>query len=412
MKNYTQYLAEAQNTHMEHLEDIVFDGGVDGARQALVFLQSMRNSLSGWSKKKINATIKWDGAPAIFVGNDPSDGKFFVAKKGIFNKNPKVYKTDAEIDADTSGDLSVKLKAALKHLRGLRIDGVIQGDFLYTANDLKTATVDGVKYVTFHPNTIVYAVPYDSALGKKIRRSTMGVVWHTRYSGRTFESMSASYGVNVKKLGNINNVWMADADYDDVSGSALMTDSETKAVTKAMSNAGKVFRKVNARSLNQIASNALLNQLIKQYQNSMIRGSGLMIKNPTAHAKGLINYLLAWEKKELAKRKTERGKGSFALKFKPVKEWMSNTPLGQISAMYALQMYIIEAKLLVIKKMNQAAKLKTFLKTNRGWKITGEEGYVAIDNIGGAVKLVDRLEFSYANFSADVIKGWQNDSRK
>ena len=91
---------------------------------------------------------------------------------------------------------------------------------------------------------------------------------------------------------------------------------------------------------------------------------------------------------------------------------MANTAPSQIAAMYALQMYIVEAKILIINKMNQASKLKTFLKTNKGWRITGEEGYVAIDRISGAVKLVDRLEFSYANFSPDVIKGWQTDLRR
>ena len=412
MKRFATIM-EQKNTHMEHLEDIVFDGGVDGARQSIQFLIKLRDSLSGYSKQKINATIKWDGAPAIFVGKDPSDGQFFVAKKGIFNKTPKVYKTDAEVDADTSGDLSVKLKTALKKLKGMQFDGVLQGDFLYTASDLKTATVGGVKYITFHPNTIVYAVPYNSSLGKRIRNSSMGVVWHTAYSGRSFESMSASYGgINVKKLDNIRDVFMADADFNDVSGNALMTADETKAVTQALSKAGKAFRKVNARSLNLIANNSDLNGLLKVYQNRLIKTKGVMIKNPNAHAKGLINYLLDYEKKELAKRKTDRGKGQFALKFKPVKEWMANTAPSQIAAMYALQMYIVEAKLLIINKMNQASKLKTFLKTNKGWRITGEEGYVAIDRISGAVKLVDRLEFSYANFSPDVIKGWQTDLRR
>ena len=412
MKKYTAYLEEQKNTHMEHLEDIVFDGGVDGARQAINFLQTLRNSLAGWSQKKVNATIKWDGAPAIFVGTDPSDGKFFVAKKGIFNKNPKVYKTPAEIDADTSGDLSVKLKTALKYLSGMKIEGVLQGDFLYTKEDLKKAKVDNVNYVTFQPSTIVYAVPDNTPLAGKIKRSAMGVVWHTRYTGRSFESMRASFGVDVKKLGNVPGVWMADADYNDVSGNALMTLEETKVVTKHLSEAGKAFKKVNARSLNSIASNELLNELLKRYQNKMIKGKGVMINNPAAHAKGLINFLLAFEKQELAKRKTDRGKGTFAVKFKPVKDWMANTAPQQITAMYTLQKALVDAKLVIINKMNQAAKLKTFLKTTKGWRITGEEGYVAIDNIAGAVKLVDRLEFSYANFSPDVIKGWQTDLRR
>ena len=96
--------------------------------------------------------------PAIFCGEDPTDGKFFVAKKGVFNKNPKVYKSNADIDADTSGDLAEKLKLAFKHLKNLGIKDVIQGDFLYSKQDLSKTKIDGKQYITFHPNTIVYAV--------------------------------------------------------------------------------------------------------------------------------------------------------------------------------------------------------------------------------------------------------------
>ena len=58
--------------------------------------------------------------------------------------------------------------------------------------------------------------------------------------------------------------------------------------------------------------------------------------------------------------------------------------------------------------MNKAASIKTFLKTKDGFEVTGVEGFVAIDHLtGGAVKIVDRMEFSRANFSADILKGWQ-----
>jgi len=119
MKGFTQFIAEQKNTHMTHLEDKVLYGGVNGTRQAIFALRDMRDMLSG--KKEGNVSVKWDGAPAIFAGTDPRDGQFFVAKKGIFNKNPKVYKTPAEVDADTSGDLAAKLKDALKYLPALGI---------------------------------------------------------------------------------------------------------------------------------------------------------------------------------------------------------------------------------------------------------------------------------------------------
>lgn len=412
MKKLRQHLEEAKNTHMEHLEDNVLNGGVNGARESINFLRTLRDALSGRSREKVNATIKWDGAPAIFVGKDPSDGKFFVAKKGVFNKTPKVYKTPAEVDADTSGDLSDKLKTALRLLKDIKVDGVIQGDFLFTNSDLKTATVDGVKYITFHPNTIVYAVPFDSRLGKQIRRSEMGVVWHTSYSGSSFETMRASYGVDVSKLGNVSKAWMIDADYEDVSGNALMTANETKEVDKHLAFAGRAFRKINGRTLDAVSDNDDLLAIIKTYHNTHIR-AGAEITNPVKHAKGLVQYVMNKEKAELDKRSTQRGKDSFSQKFAPVKSWVVNTPLAQIAAIFELQMHMVHTKKLIIDKMNQAAKLKTFLKTAKGFRITGEEGYVAIDRLSGnAVKLVDRLEFSYANFSPEIIKGWQTDSRR
>ena len=198
MQSFKNYITEQKNTHMTHIEDKVLYGGVNGTRQAINALRELRNMLGGVKDGKVS--VKWDGAPAVFCGIDPSDGEFFVAKKGIFNANPKVYKTNADIDADTSGDLNAKLKLALKELPSLGIKGVIQGDFLFGPGDVKTEKIKGQSYLTFHPNTIVYAVPADSEAAKEIKKATIGIVWHTTYKGSTFESMKASYGVNVKGL--------------------------------------------------------------------------------------------------------------------------------------------------------------------------------------------------------------------
>ena len=224
--------------------------------------------------------------------------------------------------------------------------------------------------------------------------------------------MRASYGVNVSKLGNVSKAWMIDADYEDVSGNALMTANETKQVDKHLALAGRAFRKINGRTLDAVSDNEDLLGIIKTYHNTHIR-AGSEITNPVRHAKGLVQYVMNKEKAELDKRKTERGKKGFSDKFAPVKSWVVNTPIQQIAAIFELQMHMVHTKKLIIDKMNQAAKLKTFLKTAKGFRITGEEGYVAIDRLSGnAVKLVDRLEFSYANFSPEIIKGWQTDSRR
>ena len=205
MIRFSEMLLEdkgGKNLHLEHLEDEIINYGVDGGRAAINFLRSLRDMLAGNSRSSVNMTVKWDGAPAIFAGTDPEDDKFFVAKKSVFNVSPKLYKTNAEIDADLSGDLNAKFKVALAEFSKLGINGVLQGDLMYT--DLDNNVIDGKKYYTFQPNTIVYAVPVDSDLGKIMKTSKIGVVWHTTYTGNALQDMKASFGVNIKGL-NKNN---------------------------------------------------------------------------------------------------------------------------------------------------------------------------------------------------------------
>ena len=213
MISFAETLTEdkgGKNLHLEHLEDEIINYGVEGGRAAINFLQSLRDMLAGNARSSVNMTVKWDGAPAIFAGIDPSDGKFFVAKKSVFNVNPKLYKTAKEIDDDLSGQLNEKFKTALAEFSKLGIKSVIQGDLMFT-NDVETATIEGTKYYTFQPNTIVYAVPVDSDFGRVINKAKVGIVWHTTYSGDTLESMKASFGADISKLNKTPSVWMDDA---------------------------------------------------------------------------------------------------------------------------------------------------------------------------------------------------------
>ena len=249
MKTFSDLLQEdhaGKNLHLEHLEDEIINNGVAGGRAAINFLQSLRDMLAGSARSSINMTVKWDGAPAIFAGIDPSDGKFFVAKKSVFNVNPKLYKTNQEIDDDLSGTLNEKFKVALKEFSKLGIKGVIQGDLMFT-NDISKETIEGVSYYTFQPNTIVYAVPVDSDLGRIMNTAKIGVVWHTTYTGSSLPEMKASFGVDISKLSKPTSVWMDDASYKDVSGRATFTQKETDAVTKILSNTGRTFQRINDR---------------------------------------------------------------------------------------------------------------------------------------------------------------------
>ena len=411
MKRLTTYLSEAagKNTHMTHIEDLILDGGVKGARQAINALRSMRDMLSGNAKAPIDITVKWDGAPAVFCGEDPRDGQFFVAKKGIFNAEPKVYKSHADIKADTSGDLSKKLIMAFDNLKDLGIKDVIQGDFMFDQSDLKKETINGIKHITFHPNTILYAVPLDTQLAKEIERAKIGIIWHTSYSGKSFETMKAEFGRDiVGKLRRTKDVWMDDATLKDVSGTATLTASETSMLNSNLSNAGKIFQKIASKSLKEIEQNKELNLIINVYNNREVR-KGQRITNTARHAKGLIMFVNDRYAKQIDKRSSDAGKQVQIDKRDELLEFFSRSNLDQLKLIFDLHNYVTDSKLIIINKLNELNNMGTFVKTKSGFKVTGVEGFVAIDRMeGGAVKLVDRLEFSTNNFSKDIIKGWDN----
>ena len=409
MENFSNFITEQKNTHMTHIEDKVIYGGVNGTRQAIMALRMLRDMLGGSHEGAVS--VKWDGAPAVFAGIDPTDGKFFVAKKGIFNKNPKVYKTAAEVEADTSGDLAAKLKAALKYLPELGIKGVVQGDFLFSHEDVDNQIIDGQRYLTFHPNTIVYAVPYDSEAAKTITKAKIGIVWHTTYNGNSFESMSASYGVDISKFNKSTNVWSQDAMLRDLTN-ATMSKQDTETVNELLSQAGKLFNQISGSTLRELEANGELAQHIETYNNSFVR-AGTIVTNTGAHVNGLIKWIHDKYQKEIDARKTPAGKATISKKRQDFLDFFSETNKTSLVKMFDLQKVIVLAKLKLINTLNKLQTVGTFVRTHNGFKVTGAEGYVAIDKLGGdAVKIVDRMEFSFNNFSPDILKGWDKPGRK
>ena len=398
-----------KNLHLEHLEDEIINYGITGGRAALNFLQSLRDMMAGSSRSSVNMTVKWDGAPAIFAGIDPEDGKFFVAKKSVFNVSPKLYKTNKEIDDDLSGALNSKFKIALSEFSKLGITGVLQGDLMFT-DDVGKDTIDGVKYFTFQPNTIVYAVPMDSKFGKIINKAKIGIVWHTTYSGDALQDMKASFGVNISGLKKTSKVWMDDATYKDTSGKSTFTANETAKITDILSQVGKTFHKINAGGLKKFLAlqasmtGAIAGASLKTYNNSKVR-AGEIISNPGAHAKGYEKWVEISIKKQIDKVKSTKGKEKYQnIQKEYIREVRKHT--GNLKQIITFQNLLVNAKMQIVKKLNTVKGLTdTFIKTANGFKVTNPEGYVAIDRVsGGAVKLVDRMEFSFNNFTA--IKAW------
>ena len=400
---FSSFLTEQKNLHMEHLEDEVLNHGVEGTRGAINFLQGLRDMLAGNSDSSVNVTVKWDGAPAVFAGINPENDQFFVGTKGVFAKNAKINYTDTDIDNNHSGGLASKLKVALKELSKVNIKGVLQGDMMYTADDLQRETIDNEPYITFQPNTIVYAIPVKSKLAAKILSSNMGIVWHTTYSGDTMEDMTASFGVSSGAFSKSSSVWQADASFEDQSGSATMTKKQTGDVTAILSKAGKLFQQLNSNVLGMIADDDQTSELVKAYTNKMVR-AGEPIKDVKRHTAGLIAFVYDKLKAEIDKVKREETK-------KNKKDVMDRyvgflrENSSEFVKIFAMQNLLIEAKLLIIRKLEKVKSIKTLMKTSTGFRVTAPEGFVAIDNLkGGAVKLVDRMEFSMQNFNA--AKNW------
>ena len=412
MISFKDMLTESKagkNLHLEHIEDEILNFGVDGGRAAINFLRSLRDMLAGGSRSSVNMTVKWDGAPAIFAGIEPETGDFFVAKKSVFNVNPKLYKTEADIDDDLSGTLNSKFKVALAELSKLNIKNVLQGDLMFT-DDIETDNIDGVRYYTFQPNTIVYAVPVNSDLGKQMITAKMGIVWHTTYTGDALQDMKASFGADISNLTKSSSVWMDDATYKDVSGKATFTTAETEKVTQILSKVGSTFQKINANGLRaflklqESMTGVLAGASLKTYNNSKVR-AGQKISNPNAHAKGYEKWVFDSIQKQIDKAKSPKGKEKYVnIQKEYVREVKKHT--NNLRNIITFQNLLVDAKMQIVKKLNSVKGLTdTFIRTPNGYKVTNPEGYVAIDKVsGGAVKLVDRMEFSFNNFTA--IKAW------
>jgi len=407
--NFTQFLTEAKkegaNLHLEHIEDEILNRGVAGARDAINFLQALRDMLAGHSQTKVNVTTKWDGSPAIFCGVNPDNNKFFVGTKGVFNANAKLNYTDADIDTNHPGEgLNAKLKVALRYLPKLGIKGVLQGDMMFAKGDLSEKTLDGESYITFQPNTLVYAVPTDSKLAKTMQAAQMGVVFHTSYTGKTFADMKASFNIDIKNLTPTKDVWFRDAYFTDASGTASFTEEETKTITSILSTVGSTFKQTNAMSINRISSSDTVREYIKTFNNTKVR-EGQKITNTTAHVRELLKWVEEKLNKDIVSAKMEKTKRDKTM----IKNEIMRTIRGSsndLIKMFDMQNGMVDAKNMIIKKLQQLRQVtSTFVQTEDGFKVTNPEGFVAVDRLkGNAVKLVDRLEFSHLNFTAQ--KNW------
>ena len=403
MFSFKGFQTQDKNTHLEHLEDDIINRGSKGGDNAINFLKSVRNMLAGNSGSKTNITVKWDGAPAIICGVNPENGKFFVGTKSVFNKTPKINYTTSDIRRNHGGEVARKLTVCLAQLSRLNIKGILQGDLLFT-DDLKSINIDGEKMVSFTPNTITYAVPINSDLGKKILRAKMGIVFHTQYTGKTMDSLSASFGTVRASSGR--NVFLASASYQDTSGASTFTTGELKTFDAQIRMAEGSLRK--AGPILDLMSKSSNDQLsvgfrLKTYFNYYIKNSKSGMEKVNTMQQQFRDYYDNILQAEIDAKKTPRGKEKY---IRAQKDGLRFIDRNKTALYFAIASHITlgNCKNTLLQKMNQIQSIGNFIRTGRGYRVTAPEGYVAVDRVAGAIKLVDRLEFSRQNFT--MPKGW------
>lgn len=406
IKNQTPrwLLTEAsKSVHIEHLEDLIFNSGYAGAEEAINYIESLRHMLAEGTGTTTKLTVKWDGSPAIICGIDPDDGKFFIGTKSVFAKaEPKRIKKAEDIDNWYSDkpDLVVKLKSALEHLPKLGIGGIVQGDLMFTEGNVTVVNVNNEDCYVFTPNTITYAVPVNSFLGQRIANAKLGIIFHTSYEGGSWENLTAKYAVSVAGLSQHPDVWFDDATYKDYTGIASLTPSENTKIQQTLAAALSTMQKVGPDNFNIILTNKEFARNIKPFINQMVR-QGAQVGEPIQFLKQFVTHYnneLMKGIEDLSGGIGGRAAQARLQKIKEKEQWIadnSNTLLG-ILATYKR---IIELKYLLLHKIQQVEGIGTFQKTDDGYKVMAPEGFVAIGHDGGAVKLVDRLEFSRINFA-------------
>jgi hypothetical protein len=301
------------------------------------------------------------------------------------------------------GQLNTKLKTALEHLPKLGIRGVIQGDLLFT-NDKTIGTINGERVISFRPNTITYTVPVGSQLAKKISAAKIGIVFHTRYSGPSIPEMTAGFGVDISGFNESSDVYVTSATFTDATGSANFSSSEFRAYTAAVNRAEGSLKQAS-KFLDVLTatgeSKFVMAKLFKSYFNTYIR-EGKKLNNAREVANQFSQYYSSLLDKEADAKKTAAAKDKY-LKMKSDGLKFISANSQAIYMTVASYMNLQTAKNMVIRQLEKVKTLGTFIKTEDGYKVTAPEGFVAIKS-GSALKLVDRLEFSRANFT--VAKDW------
>jgi len=377
---YESVTDESKLTHLEHLEDHVINAGSEGFHHAVNNLVQTHNLLTG---KKSNASIstKYDGSPSIIAGHNPENGKFFVASKSVFNKNPKLNYTIEDI-AKNHGHapgLVSKLSHALKYLPKVIPPGkVYQGDLMYSKDDGDVQETKDSYH--FKPNTITYSVKKNNPEANKIKKAKLGVAFHTAYSGPSLDNMKAEYNADTGHLKANDNVHIINTKFDHTA--ATLTPKANEEYNKHFSAAIAEHNKLQ----NYGHQNGHEDRM-KEYINQTVKDES------TPNTNDYKKYLKSWHSKQIDKVKTQVAKQRKTNEMNSVLNHV-DTHKSHFDSSFKIHHHLQKAKDILTHSM--AAADFDYNHSING-KAAKPEGFVvAINN--RPTKFVDREEFSKANF--------------
>jgi len=392
-------LTEFKRTHLEHIEDIIITDGYVGGQAVLEYFRGLLLTLKGTSSEAMSVSVKWDGAPAVVCGTNPDNGQFFVGTKSVFAQAAKINYTKKDIARNHGTDeLGQKLLKCLVHLKKLNIQGVVQGDLLYTDEDITRKNIDGKPHLTFTPNTITYAVPEGSELSKQIDEAKVGIIFHTTYVGDTLAGMNAQGGADVSSFAQSPDVFFDNATYKDVSGSAKFTDDETKQFYNSIEKLETLLNGVPRDLASVLGQNNDFVPMFQMYINAMVK-QGKLPSNVNQFLQGFKKFYADRMQQQMSGLKAQKALQLRQDKIKQMPVFL-NRAKKPLQAMLTFYKAVQQMKMFVLKKMNQAMAIGSFSQTDSGLVVTEPEGFVAVDKSGNAVKLVDRLGFSRRNLTA------------
>ena len=394
-----EVLNEFKRTHLEHIEDIILTNGYQGGQAVIDYYRGLLVTLQGTSAESVKVSVKWDGAPAVVCGTNPDNGRWFVGTKSVFAQTPKINYTKADIARNHgTDDLGQKLLKCLVHIKKLNIQGVVQGDLLFTEDDLTRKPINGKQHITFTPNTITYAVEEGTDIAKQIDTAKVGIIFHTTYTGDSLADMDAQAGSDVQSFTKSPDVFFDNASYKDVSGSAKFTKEETAKFMQQIDTLEKLLASVPRNLSDMFRGNQDFVPFFQMYINDQVK-QGRLPTNANQFVVGFQKFYQDRMEKQIAGLKAQK---ALALRQEKIKNMpvFLNRLKRPLQAMLNFYRQTQAMKVSILQKMNQAMQIGSFSQTDNGLEVTEPEGFVAVDKQGGAVKLVDRLGFSRRNLTA------------